>query len=92
MLLSYRISKVYHIISLLVRNGQVEKLWLRRQLTEEDKDELLHDPLTCYPAPFPRDNLMLTDAGMRLEWAQGLVDLCELPGVGQALVAVHVLW
>eukprot|EP00878_Enallax_costatus_P001041 GHUV01001176.1.p1 GENE.GHUV01001176.1~~GHUV01001176.1.p1 ORF type:complete len:762 (+),score=253.99 GHUV01001176.1:257-2287(+) len=59
---TFRISKVHHIISLLVRNGRVEKLWLRRQLTEEDKDELLHDPLTCYPAPFPRDNLMLTDA------------------------------
>lgn len=58
-----RISKVHHILALLVKEGLVEKLWLRRQLTEEDKDELLHDPLTCYPSPFPRDNLMLTDAG-----------------------------
>lgn len=38
-------------------------LWLYRQLTEEDKDELLHEPLACYPVPFPRDSLLLADAG-----------------------------
>jgi hypothetical protein len=27
------------------------------------QDELLHEPLACYPAPFPRDSLLLADAG-----------------------------
>lgn len=59
-----RISKVHHILVLQVgSSARVQRLWLRRQMTEEDKDELLHDPLACYPSPFPRDSLRLTDAG-----------------------------
>lgn len=46
-----------------VKNGRVAVLWLYRQLTEEDKDELLREPLACYPTPFPRDSLLLADAG-----------------------------
>lgn len=46
-----------------VKNGRIAVLWLYRQLTEEDKDELLHEPLACYPVPFPRDSLLLADAG-----------------------------
>lgn len=37
----------------------VTRLWLLRQLTEEDKDELLHDPVHCYAAPFPKELLTL---------------------------------
>lgn len=55
---------MHHIVVLQVgAGGHVQKLWLRRQMTEEDKDELLHDPLACYPSPFPRDSLRLADAG-----------------------------
>jgi hypothetical protein len=60
---SCRISKVHHILALQVGAGaRVQRLWLRRQMTEEDKDELLHDPLACYALPFPRDSLRLADA------------------------------
>lgn len=43
-------------------------LWLSRQLTEEDKDELLHEPLGCYPTAFPRDSLLLADPGTWALW------------------------
>lgn len=52
-------------VALQVQDGQIAVLWLYRQLTEEDKDELLHEPLACYPAPFPRESLTLVDAGRR---------------------------
>ncbi|KAF8059445.1 ABCA9 [Scenedesmus sp. PABB004] len=59
----HRISQVHHILALQVApGGRVGRLWLRRQLTEEDKDELLHAPLACYPSPFPRESLVLVDA------------------------------
>lgn len=58
-----RVSKVHHILALQVAGGRVVRLWLRRQLTEEDKDELLHEPLACYSCPFPRESLRLADAG-----------------------------
>lgn len=58
-----RISKVHHILALQMGpSGSVARLWLRRQMTEEDKDELLHEPLACYASPFPRDSLRLADA------------------------------
>ncbi|KAF6266063.1 hypothetical protein COO60DRAFT_1456763 [Scenedesmus sp. NREL 46B-D3] len=60
---TFRVSKVHHILALQVGTaGRVQRLWLRRQMTEEDKDELLHDPLACYASPFPRDGLRLADA------------------------------
>lgn len=43
--------------------GVIHRVRLRRQLTEEDKDELLHDPVHCYPAPFPRDSLKMVGSG-----------------------------
>jgi hypothetical protein len=51
------------VLALELQAGKVGRLWLRRQLTEEDKDELLHDPVHCYPIPFPKDHLQLTSAG-----------------------------
>eukprot|EP00775_Hariotina_reticulata_P004499 gene4499-4752_t len=62
---TFRVSKVHHILALQVAGGRVVRLWLRRQLTEEDKDELLHEPLACYSCPFPRESLRLADAAMR---------------------------
>ncbi|WIA16049.1 hypothetical protein OEZ85_012778 [Tetradesmus obliquus] len=60
---TFRISKVHHILALQMGpSGSVARLWLRRQMTEEDKDELLHEPLACYASPFPRDSLRLADA------------------------------
>jgi hypothetical protein len=59
-----RVSKVHHIVALQIgENGRVARLWLRRQLTEEDKDELLAQPLRCAPAHFPCSTLCSTDTG-----------------------------
>jgi hypothetical protein len=50
-----------------VSGGRIVKLWLLRQLTEEDKDELLHEPLACFPAAFPKDAVKLAgNAGVRV--------------------------
>jgi hypothetical protein len=57
-----------------VHNGRIGVLWLHRQLTEEDKDELLHEPLSCYPTPFPRDSLLLADAAQHAAQSAKMVD------------------
>lgn len=36
---------MHYILALQTRRGRISELWLRCQLTEEDKDELLVDPV-----------------------------------------------
>lgn len=57
-----------------VHNGRIGMLWLHRQLTEEDKDESLHEPLSCFPTPFPRDSLLLADAAQHAAQSAKMVD------------------
>lgn len=74
---TFRISKVHHILSMEVQDGQIAVLWLYRQLTEEDKDELLHEPLACYPAPFPRESLTLVDAAQHASQASRMMEIAQ---------------
>lgn len=60
-----------------VQNGRIGMLWLHRQLTEEDKDELLHEPLSCFPTPFPRDSLLLADAAQHAAQSAKMVDAVQ---------------
>ncbi|KAG2436396.1 hypothetical protein HXX76_006701 [Chlamydomonas incerta] len=45
------------------RRHVISRGWVRRQMTQEERDERVWDPVHVYPAPFPIERLHLTRGG-----------------------------
>ncbi|GFR50180.1 hypothetical protein Agub_g12321 [Astrephomene gubernaculifera] len=62
---TFRVSRGYCLYKLAVdpHSGRIVRGWVRRQLTQEERDERVWDPVHVYPAPFPLEHLHLTRGG-----------------------------
>ncbi|GIM14084.1 hypothetical protein Vretimale_17113 [Volvox reticuliferus] len=62
---TFRVSRGYCLFKLRLdpASGRISRGWVRRQLTQEERDERVWDPVHVYPAAFPLERLHLTRDG-----------------------------
>ncbi|EFJ40216.1 hypothetical protein VOLCADRAFT_100008 [Volvox carteri f. nagariensis] len=62
---TFRVSRGYCLFKLRVdpESARISRGWVRRQMTQEERDERVWDPVHVYPAAFPLERLHLTRGG-----------------------------
>lgn len=81
---TFRVSRGYCLYKLqLGPGGRITRGWVRRQMTQEERDERVWDPVHVYPAPFPLDRLHLT--------RDGTPNPAAMEAAARAWVAAHAM-